>query len=208
LSYFGLACSVKSLPWAYTPRLQPDAPNSGNCGQENHLLGLGSFFRLLALILCGLGIYSFLLYNVQYRTKEIGLRLSLGASRTSIISLVVRDALRWSGAGLIFGIPLAIPAMQLAAALMYGVRPIDIGTIAATIVTITFCAAFGCLRACVAGPKSQSRQNSQIPINPSMSLASIASMTDTRLRDAYLRAHAMPRQSVVGYFELVRLCGK
>jgi hypothetical protein len=94
--------------------------------------------------------------------------------------------------------------MQLAAALMYGVRPIDIGTIAANHRPYHVLCRFGCLRACVAGPKSQSRQNSQIPINPSMSLASIASITDTRLRDAYQRAHAMPRQSIPRNMRLVR----
>jgi hypothetical protein len=67
-----------------------------------------------------------------------------------------------------------------------------------------FLCRFGCLRACVAGPKSQSRQNSQIPINLSMSLASIASITDTRLRDAYQRAPAMPRQSIPRNMRLVR----
>lgn len=108
--------------------------------REHLLARLGSFFSLLALILCGLGIYSVLSYNVQHRTKEIGLRLSLGASRTSIISLVVRDALRWSVAGLVLGIPLAILVTQLAATLLYGVHAIDLGTIVATIITITFCA--------------------------------------------------------------------
>ena len=108
--------------------------------REHLLARLAGFFSFLALILCGLGIYSVLAYSVQQRTREIGLRLSLGASRSSVVVLVLRNALWWSAAGLVLGIPIAVVVVRSASALLYGVATIDVGTILVTISIIFLCA--------------------------------------------------------------------
>lgn len=108
--------------------------------REHLLARLSGFFSVLALVLCALGIYSVLSYSVQQRTKEIGVRLSLGASRRSVVFLVASGALWSSSIGLLVGIPLGAALVRLASALLYGVAPFDPGAILTTVIIILGCA--------------------------------------------------------------------
>ncbi len=108
--------------------------------QEYTMARLSSFFSVLALLLAGLGVYSVLNYSIQRRKKEIGLRLSLGASRSQVVTLILSDTMRWSLAGLIVGIPAGLAAMRSASALVYGIKPLDPWIICLTSAIIILCA--------------------------------------------------------------------
>ena len=82
-------------------------------------------FAFTALLLAGLGIYGVISYIVSERTHEIGIRLALGAQRTSILQMVLRQGLALAVAGAAVGFVFALIISQLMAGLLYGVRPVD-----------------------------------------------------------------------------------
>ena len=93
--------------------------------QDNTVAALATFFGLVALLLCCLGLYGLMAYSVQRRTSEIGVRIALGASRGEVIGMVIREALAQGIAGILIGIPVAFAALQLVASQLYGVSPSD-----------------------------------------------------------------------------------
>jgi predicted permease len=101
---------------------------------------LGAFAGL-ALLLAALGTYGVLSYMVTERRREIGVRMALGASRSSVIGLVMKQGLHAAGLGLIIGAAGALAAHRMIASLLFGVATIDAVTIAAVIATISAVAA-------------------------------------------------------------------
>ena len=97
------------------------------------LLGL---FAALALALAAVGIYGLLSYLVSQRTREIGIRVAIGASRHDVVSLVLRKGLLLTGAGLASGLVLAFGATRLMRALLYGVASVDAVTFIAVPVVL------------------------------------------------------------------------
>ena len=85
---------------------------------------LGSF-GLLALVLAGVGIYGVASYSVAQRTREIGVRVALGAQRVDVLRLVMGDGLFVIGVGLAAGLLLALAASRAAAGFLYGVGAND-----------------------------------------------------------------------------------
>ena len=85
-------------------------------------------FAAIALTLAAVGIYGVLSYLVARRTHEIGIRLAVGANRTQVLSLVLRQALTLAGAGITAGIVAALMLTQLMQSLLYEVRPADPAT--------------------------------------------------------------------------------
>jgi predicted permease len=79
----------------------------------------------IALLLGLVGIYGVISYVVSQRTREIGVRMALGASRGSVRGMVVRQGLLLSLAGVVLGLIAAAPLSRLMRSLLYGVRPID-----------------------------------------------------------------------------------
>lgn len=86
------------------------------------LLGL---FATAAVLLAALGIYGVLAHGVSQRTREIGLRLALGADRGAVIRMVIGQAMRLAVIGLALGLVLAAGAGRLIRGLLFGVQPID-----------------------------------------------------------------------------------
>jgi ABC-type antimicrobial peptide transport system permease subunit len=86
-------------------------------------------FAGLALVLAAIGAYGVTSYLVSQRTKEIGVRLALGADSGRVIRLVVLDGMRVGVAGLAIGIVGALGVTRLASSLLYGVSPRDPATI-------------------------------------------------------------------------------
>jgi putative ABC transport system permease protein len=80
---------------------------------------------LVVLALAAIGLYGVLSFLVRLRTKEIGIRMALGADRPSVITTVLRDALRWIAWGVAVGVILALFVTPLAASLLYGVPARD-----------------------------------------------------------------------------------
>lgn len=93
--------------------------------QERVLAQLGGFFSLFALALACLGIYGVLSFSVVQRTREIGLRMALGAQRKDVLALVVGQGLKLASLGLALGLIAALGVTRLVAGLLYGVTPTD-----------------------------------------------------------------------------------
>jgi predicted permease len=80
---------------------------------------------LIGLLLTVVGLSAFLMYRVQQRTAEIGLRMALGSSRGEVSMLIIRETLRATLIGAAVGLPLALVAAHLASSALFGVRPWD-----------------------------------------------------------------------------------
>ncbi len=87
-------------------------------------------FAVLGLLLAAIGIYGVLAYSVARRTREIGVRMALGAARQRVISMVLRDSLAPVVAGSAVGIAAALVATRLMRSMLYGVSPTDPTTFA------------------------------------------------------------------------------
>lgn len=86
------------------------------------LLGV---FALLALLLACIGIYGVLSYMVGQRTKEIGVRLALGAQKFDVLRMILKDGARMTLAGILIGLVGALALTRLMGTMLYGVRPTD-----------------------------------------------------------------------------------
>ena len=80
---------------------------------------------MLALVLAALGIYGVLSYLVRARTREIGVRVAIGATPRAVAALVVRQAMTWTAAGAVIGVALAAVLTRFLASFLYGVSPVD-----------------------------------------------------------------------------------
>jgi predicted permease len=96
-----------------------------NFAQQATIAKLTSLFGLMALILASVGLYGVTAYSVERRTNEIGIRMTLGADRASILNLILRGALVEMGIALAIGIPATIAAGHAMAAQLFGVKPYD-----------------------------------------------------------------------------------
>lgn len=97
-------------------------------------------FALLALMLSAIGIYSVIAYVMNQRVQEIGIRMALGAQRSQVIWLVLRESMRIAGIGVVFGIAASLAAMRLLTALLFHVSPGDPLTLAAVAVVLSIVA--------------------------------------------------------------------
>lgn len=98
---------------------------SDSVAERRFLLLLIGSFGALALVLASVGVYGVMSLAVSERTKELGVRLALGADAAGVLAMVVGDALRLSAAGVAIGLALALALAPLASSQLYGVRPID-----------------------------------------------------------------------------------
>jgi ABC-type antimicrobial peptide transport system permease subunit len=90
----------------------------------------------LALLLACVGIYGVAAYNVSQRTREIGVRMALGAHPSRILGMILRQNLRTVAAGVAVGVAGAIGFAQLLKSILYGLAPTDPVALAATLVIL------------------------------------------------------------------------
>ena len=105
--------------------------------------GLVSLFAVLALVLAAIGLYGVLSYLVTQRTREIGVRLALGAQRRNVLSLVIGNGMRLALAGVVAGVIAALILTRVLRSLLYEVQPTDPWTLAGVsllLILITFMA--------------------------------------------------------------------
>jgi predicted lysophospholipase L1 biosynthesis ABC-type transport system permease subunit len=95
---------------------------------------------LLALVLAALGIYGVLSFVVQSRTREIGVRVAIGATPQSVARMVVRQAMTWTAAGMALGLVLAIGVTRFLAAFLFGISPTDSWVFAGVILLLSLVA--------------------------------------------------------------------
>jgi len=104
-----------------------------------------TFFAVVALLLASLGIYGVLADAVARRTREIGVRMALGADRAGVFALIVGQGARVIGVGLFAGLAGALAITRVLRTLLFGVNPTD----AATLAVVTVLLALAALAACV-----------------------------------------------------------
>jgi macrolide transport system ATP-binding/permease protein len=119
-----------------------DTQVAGNFTQERLIARLTSLFGILALILASVGLYGVMSYFVARRTSEIGIRMALGATRSSVVAMVMRSALWQILIGLGLGIPTALLAGHFMASQLYEVKGYDPLAFAGAIVVLGLCSAF------------------------------------------------------------------
>jgi len=98
------------------------------------LLGV---FGGVALLLATLGLYAVMAYTVARRTREMGIRMALGAARRDVLGLIVRDGMRLAGVGIVIGLALAAGLTRIVRRFLYGVTPTDALTFAAVAALLT-----------------------------------------------------------------------
>lgn len=106
---------------------------------------LFTVFGILALLVASLGLYSVLSFSVARRSREIGIRSALGAQRGDLVSMVLRNAARLLGAGLVVGIGIAVFTGRFLESLLFDVSPVDplvFGAVALALVAVGLLAAW------------------------------------------------------------------
>jgi predicted permease len=107
------------------------------------LLLLGTF-ALSALLLVIIGIYGVVAYAVAQRTKEIGVRIALGAARGQVVTMVLRQGMAVTLGGIALGLAAALASTRVMIGLLYEVTPTDFATLAAAVMTVGVTAFTAC----------------------------------------------------------------
>ena len=98
---------------------------SASLSQRRFSLEVIALFALTALLLASIGVYGVISYLVTERTREIGIRLALGAQKRNILRVVLQQGLQLAVAGAVIGLVCALIVSHLTATLLYGVKPTD-----------------------------------------------------------------------------------
>jgi predicted permease len=110
--------------------------------QERLLTTLTSFFGVLALLLASIGLFGVMTYAVSRRTSEIGLRMALGAERSSVLWMVLRESIWLVGIGVAAGLGAAAASTRVLSGLLYEVSPTDPVTFAISAAVLLAVATF------------------------------------------------------------------
>jgi predicted permease len=120
--------------------LPMDAQVSYSLLRDRMMAMLAAFFGLLAALLASIGLYGVIAYSVARRTQEIGIRMALGADPRRVTRMIVGEAGRLLGAGLVVGLVLALVAARTTAAFLYGLKSYDPATFAGAVALMGLCA--------------------------------------------------------------------
>jgi ABC-type antimicrobial peptide transport system permease subunit len=117
---------------------------NGQMHIERLLAQLSTFFAGLALILACGGIYGLLSYEVTRRTREIGIRMAIGAQRVDVIRMVVRQGIVLAVMGVVVGIAAAFGATRIMNSMLYHVKAMDPLTLIAVSVLLLLVSLVAC----------------------------------------------------------------
>ena len=104
--------------------------------QEVAFARLCTAFALLALAIACVGLYGTMSYIVARRTGEIGIRMALGARRSRVLWMVLREVVLLTAVGLAIGVPTALAASKLVASFLFGMQPNDPLALTGSVVTL------------------------------------------------------------------------
>ena len=113
--------------------------------QDELMATLCGFFGVLAVTLAAIGLYGVISYTVAKRTNEIGIRMALGAQRSGVIGLILREVAVLIAIGVVVGVGLTLAGSKASGSLLFGLKPHDPLTLVLAIVvlaTIGFAASF------------------------------------------------------------------
>src|SRR5206468_8382016 len=102
---------------------------------------LSGSFAAVALLLVAIGLYGRFAYSVVERTKEIGIRVALGAEQSAIAGMIIRETMLLVACGTVVAVPVAMISVRAFARLLYGTGGADPFTVAAAIATVSSAAA-------------------------------------------------------------------
>jgi predicted permease len=109
--------------------------------QDRLLATLSGFFGLVALALAAIGLYGVVSYGTARRSREIGIRVALGARQGAVAWMVLREALALVVIGIAIGLPASWAAAREVVSVLFGVQPGDVTTYAGTIALLGLCGA-------------------------------------------------------------------
>ena len=113
---------------------------------EEHVTAmLSGFFGILALLLASIGLYGLMSYAVTRRTREIGVRVAVGAQSRDVLRMIVRETFVLSAIGIALGIPFALVATCLVASMLFGISrtdPASIVSVSALLLVVGVCAGY------------------------------------------------------------------
>jgi predicted permease len=130
----------RSLPVTYANTLAQQVERS--ITSQTLVAQLSTFFSLLAVFLACIGIYGLMSYAVSQRTNEIGIRMAMGAGRSSLLWMVMRESLTLVMIGLAVGLGTALAATSVVASQLYGLKPHDPVTVATAMCLLLAVASF------------------------------------------------------------------
>jgi len=107
-----------------------DEQIDNNVSSERMIALLATSFACVALLMTGVGLYGVLAYATVQRTKEIGIRMALGAQRLAVVRLVLTDMTKVALAGVAASVPLAVTLARWMRSQLFGVQPFDLVTMA------------------------------------------------------------------------------
>jgi predicted permease len=107
---------------------------------ERLIAMLSAAFGVLATVLAAIGLYGVMAFVVARRTKEIGLRMALGAEQGQVVWMVLRETLVLVAAGLAIGVPATLLLSKYVSTQLFGVKPTDLGAAAAALVILSLVA--------------------------------------------------------------------
>jgi predicted permease len=110
--------------------------------QERVTAILSEFFGALALLLASIGLYGLMSFGVTCRTREIGVRMALGAQRRTVLWMILRETLALVFIGIALGVPCAFAATHLIASRLFGISPNDPATLAVVVFALLLAAIF------------------------------------------------------------------
>jgi ABC-type antimicrobial peptide transport system permease subunit len=113
-----------------------DSLVSDSAADQIALAKLSTFFAGLALLLACVGLYGVMSYTVAGRTREIGVRMALGASRIDVVQLVLREGLLLVAIGLVAGIPLSLASSRLLHSFLFEMKSTDPFSLASVVLLL------------------------------------------------------------------------
>jgi putative ABC transport system permease protein len=127
------------LPFSEIVTMQQQVSES--LWQERLLAVLAAVFSIVSILMAATGLYGLLAYDASQRTREFGIRIAVGAQRTSVASLLLRDLVRIVLPGAAAGVLLCVLLSRLVASTLYGVRPSDPVSFSAALLAVAAIAA-------------------------------------------------------------------